>query len=107
LPDLVDAVEPPAVMLIWDDPWLTPATIGIGYWDANITFLCLSGRVEPGPGIEALETLVNYVVDRLTADAYTWPISRSQAPRVFTIGNIPLLGARLTCRVPVAIGGQT
>ena len=65
--------------------------------------LCLAGRSEPGPGIEALEGLITYAIGRLNADAYSWPAVTSQAPRIFEIGGIPLLGARLMLRVPVSI----
>jgi hypothetical protein len=107
LEDLVDSVQPPALMLIWNDPWLMLRTVagGQGIFEASLTVLCLAGRVEPGPGIETLEQLVSHTLGRLQADAYSWPLQASQAPRVFEIGNIPLLGARLTFRVPVSMNG--
>jgi hypothetical protein len=107
LEDLVDSVQPPALMLIWNDPWVTLRTVtgSGGVYEASLTVLCLAGRVEPGPGIETLEQLITHTLGRLQADAYSWPLQASQAPRVFDIGNIPLLGARLTFRVPVSMNG--
>ena len=105
LVNLVDAIEPPALMLTWGDPWLTPRTLGMasGHWDAQLEVLCLAARLEPGAGVETLEALVAYAITRMDADPYSWPVATSQAPRVFEIGGLPLLGARLTYRVAVAI----
>ena len=59
--DVLDAVDPPALMLTWDEPWLAvgPATglptMGPAAWAARLAVLCVAGRFEPGPGIAALE----------------------------------------------------
>lgn len=105
LPDLVDAVEPPALMLEWNDPWLELETVagGFGIFYARLNVICFAGRVEPGPGVATLEQLVSYTLGRLQSDAYSWPLDDSQAPRRFDINGIPLLGARLLFRVPVAL----
>jgi hypothetical protein len=103
LVDVVDAVHPPALMLIWDDPWLEPTTVGRGYWNGRLLILCIASRVEPGPGIAKLEELVAYTIDRLRADSYPWPPATLQAPRVFTINNVRLLGARVIYLVPVTV----
>jgi len=107
LPDLVDAVQPPALMFEWNDPWVTVRTVAgaTGFYEANLNVLCLAGRVEPGPGIETLEGLVAFVLSRLQADPYSWALAASQAPRVFDVNNVPLLGARLSFRVAVAVEG--
>jgi hypothetical protein len=105
--DVVDAVTPPCLLLVWDDPWLVPATVAgmNGHYDAQFVVLCIAARLEPGPGVETLEQLVGYTIGRLAADTATWPQATSQAPRVFEIGGVPYLGARLIYRVPVEIGG--
>lgn len=100
---VVDAVHPPALMLLWDDPWLTPRTIGGCLWDARLAVRCVGSRVEPGPGVETLEQLVAYTITRLQADTYTWPEITVTSPRVFTIGNIPLLFADVQLQVPVGL----
>jgi hypothetical protein len=110
---VVDAVHPPALILTWDDPWLTLQTVGgrtLGMasarlWEARFMVLAIGPRVEPGVGYEQLEALIPYVIDRFAADAYAWPSATLQAPRVFNIGNVPYLGARLTFQVPVTIEG--
>jgi hypothetical protein len=105
--DVVDSVTPPALLLVWDDPWLLPATVAgmNGHYDAQFVVACVAARLEPGPGVQKLEELVTYTIGRLHADAYPWPQASSQAPRVFEIGGVPYLGARLIYRVPVQIGG--
>ena len=103
LVNLVDAVQPPALMLEWDDPWLEAETFGRALWFGNLVVLCLAARVQPGPGVEKLEQLAAYTIGRLQADTYPWPVASLQAPRVFTIGNVPLLGARVGYRVPVTV----
>jgi hypothetical protein len=105
--DVVDSVTPPALLLVWDDPWIVPATVAgmNGHYDAQFVVLCVAARLEPGPGVETLERLVDYTIDRLHGDANSWPQASAQAPRVFEIGGVPYLGARLVYRVPVQIGG--
>ena len=105
LVNVVDSLEPPALMLVWGDPWLTPKSFGPCYFDAQLDVLCVAARLEPGPGVETLETLVDYVIGRLAADDYSWPASTSQAPRIFRIGDVPYLAARVTYRVPVTTNG--
>jgi hypothetical protein len=104
-PDYPDAIEPPALLLIWDEPWITPEPRTIGYcqWTARLIIWCLAGRVEPSSGIDKLEELVSYTIGRMQADPHTWPAATLAAPRVWRIADIPLLGARITYEVPVAI----
>jgi hypothetical protein len=103
--DVVDALTPPAILLVWGDPWLTPQALR-GWFDAQLEILCVASRVEPGPGITTLETLVTYAITRLRADGYPWPQASSQAPRIFEIAGVPYLGARVVYRVPVAIESE-
>ena len=105
--DVVDAVTPPALMLLWADPWLNRNVVGArtmsGYWDAWLEVLCIASRVEPGPGMTKLEELVSFVIARLQADTYTWPPETFYSPRRFDIGGITYLGARMIFKVPVTI----
>lgn len=104
--DVVDAVTPPAILLAWDDPWLEPQQNVAGCWHfANLAVLCVAGRLEPGPGIQTLEQMAGYVIERLRADDYNWPQASSQAPREFRIGDVPYLGARVIYRIPVTTQG--
>jgi hypothetical protein len=107
--EVVDSLEPPALMLLWEDPWLVPGgsagpVMGPCVWTARLLVLCVAGRLEPGPGVETLERLVSHVVTRLRDDpAYTWPPATALAPRIFDIGGVPYLGARVTYTVPASI----
>ena len=107
LADVVDSLTPPALMLIWGDPWLElgagAKTMGPCLWTARLQVLAVAGRLEPGPGIRVLEQLVSYVVERMKADAYTWPLDTVSGPRVFDIGSLPYLGARVGYLVPVTV----
>ena len=103
--DVVDSLTPPALVLIWDDPWLTPGTFGPGQFEAQLTVLAIASRIEPGPGVSMLEELAVHTISRLRDDSYQWPQASSQAPRLFEIGGLPYLGARITYRVPVSVEG--
>jgi hypothetical protein len=101
----VDAIEPPLLVLEWQDPWLVPQTMGMsgGWWDAQLAVVCFAGRLEPGAGIDVLEQLVAHVVQRLDADPYGWPAATSQAPRALVVGGVPYLAARVVYHVPVSL----
>lgn len=103
--DVVESVSPPAILLVWGEPWLSPRTFGPCYFDANLDVLCVAARNEPGPGIETLEGMVEYVIGRLIADSYSWPQASSQAPRVIRIADVPYLAARVSYSVPVTTNG--
>ena len=97
----VEAVDPPALIVAWSDPWVefeTPC-----FWYANLAVLAVASRVDPGAGIEELEQLVGYTLGRFRDDSYPWPQVAAQAPHLFEIANIPLFGARLVFRAPVTI----
>jgi hypothetical protein len=101
----MDAIEPPALMLGWDEPWLTfqaPC-----FWYARLAVLCIAGRVSPDSGVADLEGLVSYVIGRLRQDSYTWPHETTRSPRLFEVGGIPLLAARVIYSCPVTVGGAT
>jgi hypothetical protein len=100
--DYPDAVTPPALVVVWDDPWLEqPRTMGPCFTLANLVVLCVGSRVDAGPGIDQVEQLVEYTITRLRADTYPWPVATAQSPREWIIANVHYLGARLTYRIPV------
>jgi hypothetical protein len=102
--DYPDMVTPPALVVVWDDPWLEqPQTMGPCNTIANLVVLCVGSRIEAGPGIDQIEQLVTHVIDRLQADSNTWPLGTAQAPREWIISNVHYLGARLAYRVPVSV----
>lgn len=102
LVDLVDALEPPALMLGWGEPWLTPDTACLR--TGRLVTTCVAGRLVPGAGVETLEQLVDYTLRRLAVDGGAWPLDSVSGPRVFTIGNVNYLAARITVRVPITGG---
>lgn len=105
--DVVDALHPPALLLLWTDPFLEARTVtmgnGSGLWEARFEVLAVASRVEPGPGMTRLEELVAFTVSRLQADVNAWPPDTLYAPRRFDIGGVPYLGARMVFRVPVTL----
>jgi hypothetical protein len=102
LVDLVDALEPPALMLGWGEPWLLPQTACLR--TGRLVVTAVAGRLVPGAGIESLEQLVEYTLDTLRADAGQWALDTVSGPRVFTLSNINYLAARITLRVPITGG---
>ena len=100
----LDAVEPPAIMLTWDEPWLeyrSPC-----FWDARLAVMVFAGRVEPDAGFATLESLIGLVIRRLAADAsYTWPHQVTRPPTALEVGGISLLLAHVVYRCPVTMTG--
>jgi hypothetical protein len=106
--DLPDALHPPALMLLWTDPFLEPRVVGMnsnggGLWDARLEVFVVASRIEPGAGLTRLEELVALVMQRLAADPYSWPADTLYAPREFVIGGVHYLGTRLVFKVPVTL----
>jgi hypothetical protein len=105
--DYPDTVHPPALVVVWDDPWLEqPRTMGPCSTLANLVVLCVGSRVEAGPGIDQVEALVLYTINRLRADTYSWPVATAQSPRQWIISNVHYLAARLAYRIPVTLEGS-
>jgi hypothetical protein len=104
--DYPDSVYPPALVVVWDDPWLEqPRVMGPCMTIANLVVLCVGSRIEAGAGIDQVEQLVQYTINRLRADSYPWPVASAQSPREWIISNVHYLGARLQYRVPVSLNG--
>jgi hypothetical protein len=99
LVNLVDSIEPPALMLGWGDPWLEPDTPCLTRGRLVVT--CVAARLSPGEGIAKLEDLVAYVLGRLKADAGAWPLDSVSGPRVFVMAKTNYLAVRVTVRVTI------
>ena len=97
--DYPDAVDVPCLFVYWDNPWLTYRTACL--WDVELSILQIAGRIEAGPGIDTIERLAQYTIERLRADSQSWAFSSSQAPAKVDIANIPYLAGRINYRVPV------
>jgi hypothetical protein len=102
LVDLVDALEPPALMIGWGEPWLQPQTAC--FRTGRLVITAVASRLVPGAGVATLEELVEYTLTQLAADGGAWPLDNVGGPRVFTIANINYLAARITLRVPITGG---
>jgi hypothetical protein len=100
-PSAVDAVTPPAFVLVWSTPWLTRSTFCA--YGARLDVVCVAGRIDVEAGVETLETMV----ERATAalDAAGRPPDLVAPPGPFDIGGTQYLAARLTLSSPVTIGG--
>lgn len=98
--DLVDALTPPCLIVGWGEPWLEARTPCL--FDARLVITAVAGRIEPGPGVATLETLVSYTWARF-ASANGYALEGVTGPRQFVIAGVTYLGARLTFRVSATI----
>ena len=105
--DVVDSVTPPALMLAWDDPWLEAGigvpTMGPCLYTARLRIVCVAPRLDPGTGVDELERLVAYVLGRMRADAYTWPLDSVTAPEQVDQSGISSLIANVVYAVPTTV----
>lgn len=100
LTNLVDTIEPPALMIGWGENWLEPDTACMLRGELVIT--AVAGRLVPGEGVTRLEDLVEYTLGRLSADLGKWPIVGVSGPRVFPVARTNYIAARITVRVVIA-----
>jgi hypothetical protein len=107
LEDVVDSVTPPALMLAWDDPWLQAGagvpTMGPCLYTARLQVVCVAARLDPGSGVDELERLVAYVLDRMRADTYTWPLDTVTAPEQRDQSGVASLVANVIYAVPTTV----
>ena len=101
--ELVDSLEPPVIMIGWDEPWLEPNTLGPSLWTARLLLFAVAGRLLPGEGVASLEEMVGYVIGRFIADDYSWPPATATAPRVFEMAGVRYLVSRITFNVAVSV----
>jgi hypothetical protein len=98
---LVDAVVPPCILVTWADPWLEYDTAC--FYTARPMLLLIAGRIEPGAGVATLETMLCDALGRLGTDSASWPVRLVTSPRVFEIGGVSYLGARIELAVRVTV----
>jgi len=99
--DYPDSVSPPALVLTWDTPWLTPLVVGGCLYDARFAVHVMVARIDPAIG--ELERLIAYVVGRLRADPYPWPMAIVEQPLWLRIADVPLFGARVIYTLKVSV----
>ena len=102
LTSLVDAIEPPALMLGWNEPWLEPE--GPCFLMGNIVVTVVAARLDVGEAVGRLEELIDYTLGRIRADGEDWPLTSVSGPRVFLIAKTNYLGARIALRVTIDDG---
>ena len=102
LVSLVDAIEPPALMLGWADPWLEPE--GLCFTIGHIVVTAVAARLMPGEGVAKLEELVDYTLRRTRADMVNpglWQLTDVSGPRVFLMAKTNYLACRINLRITV------
>lgn len=99
LTSLVDAIQPPALMIGWGEPWLEPDTACFARGRVVVT--AVASRLMPGEGVAQLESLVRFVLDRVQADTTKWALESVTGPRVFTIASTTYLATRITLRIAI------
>lgn len=103
-PAPVDALEPPAFLLQWTptEDALTRSTSCV--YGARLDVVCVSARLDPEPGIETLETMIERALAAL--DAASFPAVRVGPFGPFDIGGVQYQASRIAVTSPVTIGGN-
>jgi len=100
---LVDAIDVPCFMLLWDEPWFESVQACSGF--AFPLVVMVAGRVEPGDSLTVLAKCFAQLMTRTRADVNAWGIRPGNpgSPRVMEVGGVPYLAARCGLRVAVTI----
>lgn len=98
-PAPVDAAQPPAFMLSWAEPWLTPASWCQSY--AAVDVIAIAARLEPDAQYETLEAMVAGAYGALAVVDLT-PVGTS-TPAPMELAQVTYLTARMHVRNPVAV----
>jgi hypothetical protein len=99
----VDSVTPPAYMLVWSDPWLTPVTVCA--FTARLDVVCIAARIDPAPGYEQLEQMVAGAA--VAFDTAGIPVVTVARPVPHDQGGVTYQAARLTVTYPITLEGAT
>ena len=99
----IDAITPPALLVGWDDPWLTFETPCL--WQARLGVSLYASRLEPDAGTQTLETMLGYVIERFRADSFQWPHETTRRPLMVEYNAVPMLTARVIFNPFVSVGG--
>ena len=97
LTSLVDAIEPPALMIGWAEPAFEPDTAC--FMVGHLVITCVAARLMPGEGITSLEELWTYTMGRLRTDTPNWSLESGSGPRVFPIAKTSYIASRIAVRV--------
>lgn len=99
LTGLVDAIEPPALVLGWAEPAFEFDTVC--FLTGHIVITCVAARLMPGEGQSTMEELWSYVTGRLRSDPSNWSIETGSGMRVFPIAKTTYLASRILVRVTI------
>ncbi|HKE67388.1 MAG TPA: hypothetical protein VKB59_22505 [Micromonosporaceae bacterium] len=97
----VDSVTPPCFVLVWPDQWLTQQSVCT--YRAQLQIICVAARIEPAPGYEQLEQLVDAALPALTRARV--PLVAVGAALPFEIGGLQYQAARITVAGTVTLTG--
>lgn len=109
--ELPDAVEPPALMFLWDAPMIRPLTgrpmVGGSTCQLEGSFVvrCVAARYEPGAAVYLLEGMLDRVLASLEIAGGSWLFQSAVPPRGVAIAGVPYLCADALYRVPVSLNG--
>jgi hypothetical protein len=95
LTSLVDAIEPPALMLGWGEPWITSPGTMCAY-SGHLVVTAVAARLMPGEGLAMLESLVHYTLARIATEPQNYVLENVTGPRVFLIAKTNYIACRIT-----------
>jgi hypothetical protein len=96
----VDSLAPPCFLLAWSEPWLPPAAVCSV--QATLQIICVGARVDPLPGYEQIELLVEAALPALQAARFAY--IGTSAPAQHEHGGLQYLAARITVTNPIPLG---
>lgn len=99
----VDAIEPPAFIVVWADPMLTPATAC--NYAARLQIICAAARMDPLPGYEQIEAMLEAALPALAAAGL--PIVQAGGSFPYEHGGLQYQAVRITLAHPVTLNGGT
>lgn len=99
----VDAIVPPAFIIVFADPLLTP--VAACSFTARLAVICAAARIEPTPGYEQLEAMLDAALPALTGAGL--PIVQVGAAFPYEHGGLSYQAARITLAQPLQLPGGT
>jgi hypothetical protein len=106
--DFVDSLTPPALVIEHGSPFLEPGigqrTMGQCDYTARLVVVCIAGRLEPGAGMDTLEQLESYVIDRVRGDLQPWVLEEVSQRGQYDLAGITYLAATVTYQITTTVG---
>jgi len=101
--DLVDAIDVPCFMILWDTPEFESVQACTGF--ARPLVIMVAGRIEPGDALGVLEKQFAQLMTRTRADSEAWGIvdGNPGSPRVLEVAGVSYLAKRCGLRVAATI----